>query len=397
MSNFNYKIISKASNSNARSGKIITPHGAIPTPNFIFCATKGAIKGASVADLKEIGVDVILSNTYHLMLNPGGDNLERLGGIHKLMGWDGPMLTDSGGFQIFSLGHGSVASEIKRNNNTCFNKTLIKLDEVGAVFRSYINGDKIYLTPEISMKIQKQIGADLVVVLDECTPFNVDKNYTSCSMHMSHRWALRSLEAFKILNEDDSQRLYGIIQGGIYKDLRRQSCDFVNTQNFFGFAVGGSLGSNREQMYDIVASTVDMLADNHPIHLLGIGGIKDIFNGVRNGIDTFDCVHPTRIARHGGALVRAANIEDNKYREHINLRNTKYKFDEKPLDEKCSCRVCKNHSRAYIHYLLKANELLSLNLITYHNIAFITDLMKGIRSAIETDSLNKEEKKWIAY
>ena len=239
------------------------------------------------------------------MIQPGEDTVEKLGGLHKMMNWNGPMLTDSGGYQIFSFGYGSVAEEIKGNRKQSgLNKTNgVKITEEGAMFRSYFDGSKQFLTPERSIQIQKKLGADLILVLDECTPFHVSEKYTKKSMDMSHRWAMRSLAEFNKIN-DGSQQLYGIIQGGIYPHLRKESCEFVNSQAFFGNAVGGSLGQNKEQMHEVVGIAMATLNRDRPTHLLGIGGVADIFNGVRYGIDTFDCVHPTRLARHGGALMK---------------------------------------------------------------------------------------------
>lgn len=394
--NFNFEILKTSCRSKARLGRLTTPHGIVETPAFIFCATKAAIKGVSPATMKEHGTQIILSNTYHLMLQPGGELIEKMGGLHKFMGWEGPMLTDSGGYQIFSLGHGSVSSEIKGKRLTHRPKTLLKISEDGARFRSYIDGKLHILTPESSIQIQRQLGPDLVVVLDECTPYHVDKAYTNRSMHMSHRWALRSLAAFRRTN-DGRQALYGIIQGGIYEDLRHLGAEFVNAMPFFGHAVGGSLGASKSQMHDIVAMTMERLHPERPVHLLGIGGISDIFNGVAQGIDTFDCVHPTRLARHSGALVPAAfwNKEDGEPKEHINLRNQKYRADPRPIDPDCPCQTCQRYSRAYLHHLIRAEELLVHEALTVHNVTFMNRLLTAIRTAIQEDRLEAERKNWV--
>lgn len=390
---FNFTF-TRSQKTRARLGKLTTPHGTIDTPAFIFCATKAAIKGLDTRQMKEAGTQIILSNTYHLMLQPTSKLVQKMGGLHKFMNWNGPMLTDSGGFQIFSLGHGSVASEIKgkRDFSGGRNKTLLKINEEGAVFRSYLDGKKHLLTPEISIQTQVELGADLIVVLDECTPFHVDKNYTRRSMEMSHRWAVRSNVEFKRLNAG-KQALYGIIQGGVYQDLRQEGVDFVNSQDFFGHAIGGSLGADKDQMAEVVSYTASKLDEKRPIHLLGIGGVQDIFRGVRDGIDTFDCVHPTRVARHGGALVKGG---DEKGRDHINLKNSRFKDDSGPIETGCNCHVCQNYSRAYIHHLLKAQELLAHQLITYHNVAFMNRLMNEIRDNIANDGdLFALEKDWV--
>ena len=386
--NFNFEIIS--SHGAARLGIISTPHGEIKTPAFIFCGTKASVKGISPRQLKETESQIILSNTYHLFSHPGSEYIKNRGGLHKFMGWDGPMLTDSGGFQIFSLGFGSVSNEIKgkRNNSS----TLLKITEEGAEFKSYWDGSRQLLSPEKSIKVQRELGADLIVAFDECTPFHTDKKYTEKSMHRSHRWEKRSLQEFSDHN-DFSQALYGIVQGGVYEDLRKQSAEFVSENQFFGTAIGGSLGSSKEQMYEVVAMALQYLDRSRPIHLLGIGGIRDIFSGVAQGIDTFDCVHPTRIARHGGALVKK-KFRDSENREHINLKRAEYECDDRPLEDDCDCPTCKMFSRAYLHYLLKANEMLAIPAITLHNIRFMNKLMEEIRVGLAEDKLNDVREKW---
>jgi queuine tRNA-ribosyltransferase len=377
--NFNFNITHRDPNSKARVGLLQTPHGTIETPNFIFCATKAALKGVTTAQAKEAGADIILSNTYHLLLQPGPELIAKHGGLHRFLGWDGPMLTDSGGFQIFSLGFGNVADEIKGRRSVPWGRSTLKITEEGALFRSYIDGQPILLTPERSIETQHGLGADLVVVLDECTPFHADYRYTERSMHLSHRWALRSLEAFKRLN-DGRQALYGIVQGGIHPKLRQESASFVKNEPFFGQAVGGSLGGDKSQMHEVVAMAMESLDAGRPTHLLGIGGLTDILNGVKQGIDTFDCTHPTRLARHGGALVRP-NIAEGK--PHLNLKNSQFKEDLRPIDPNCDCHTCQNFTRAYIHHLIKAKELLSGQLLTIHNMAFMAKLGQKVRAAIK--------------
>lgn len=376
--------------SDARLGVINTPHGKVETPAFIFCATKGAIKGTTVRDVKEAGTQIILSNTYHMMLQPGAEVVRSLGGLHKFLGWDGPMLTDSGGFQIFSLGHGSVAAEVKGRRQNTRPKTLLSITEQGAEFKSYLDGRKHLLTPELSIEVQSALGPDLVVVLDECTPFHVDKEYTQRSLDLSHRWAIRSLDAFKKIN-DGRQALYGISQGGIYPDLRKLAAEFLNNEPFFGYAVGGSLGATPEQMREVIAMAMEPLSKNRPVHLLGIGSYKDILEGVARGIDTFDCVHPTRLARHGGALLPPYLLG----KDSINLKNARYKLDTSPILEDCPCYTCKNHTRAYIHHMLKARELVAVQLLTIHNIAFMNNFMLSIRKAIASNKLQDMRKKWL--
>jgi queuine tRNA-ribosyltransferase len=400
--------ICNVNNGRARLGKLQTPHGTIDTPSFVFCGTKATVKGLDMNQVRDAKTQIVLSNTYHLMLQPGPDIIAKHGGLHKFMDWHGPIMTDSGGFQIFSLGHGSVANEIK-GNGVKRDRSLVKITREGAYFRSYINGQKYFLSPEKSMEIQKKLGADLCFTLDECTPFHVDKRYTEKSMHMSHDWEKRSLEAFQ-QNDDGKQALYGIVQGGIYHDLRAMSCDFVAQHEFFGNAIGGSLGGSVEQMREIVEMTSAMLHNSsfhRPIHLLGIGKVRDIIHGVINGIDTFDCVHPTRIARHGGALVMAKtkrNLMENpcpdnelsigvkskpkpilnreRNAEFINLNNARFREDLLPIEEGCQCQTCKLYTRSYIHHLIKADEILGVTAITLHNVHYMNKLMAAIRDSI---------------
>lgn len=396
MSKFKWQINKESKFSRARTGIITTPHGIIKTPAFIFCGTKASLKSYNTEDAKKINTQIILSNTYHLMLQPGSKVIAKHGGLHKFMNWNGPMLTDSGGFQIFSLGYGSVSDEIKgRSSGTKKNKYLLNISEEGALFKSYLDGRNHLLTPEKSIDIQRDIGADLILVFDECTPFHVNKEYTYESMLRSHRWSTRSINSFEskksYLSKNGSsgdQALYGIIQGGIYEDLRDESIDFnLKSKDFFGLAIGGSLGSTKEEMYNVVEYTGSKLKNNHPIHLLGIGDPLDIWNLVKYGIDTFDCVSPTRLARHGAALIRTRKGK-------INIKNSIYKNELKPIDVNCKCHTCLKYSLAYLHHLLKSEELLGLNLITGHNIYFMNSLMTYIRNSIDNDIFEEAEKNW---
>jgi len=385
---FGFEVLAEDPGSCARVGRIDTPHGSLRTPAFIFCATKATVKAASVDDLEAANVDIILANTYHMLIQPGPDVVERMGGLHKFMGWDGPMLTDSGGFQIFSLGQGTEADEIKSSGARKQTKLLQKLTEEGAIFRSPRDGSYHTLSPESSIQIQRKLGADLIVVLDECTPYHVDQAYTENSLALTKRWADRSLAEFE-RSHGGRQALYGVVQGGIYEALRRESAEFVSSRPFFGHAVGGCLGAQADQMYDVVRYSMEPLRRDRPVHLLGIGAIRDIWEGVEMGIDTFDCVTPTRIARHGWALSREAPA----FRR--NLRNAKFREDDAPLDEDCDCIACRRHSRAYIHHLLKANEILGLHLLTVHNIRYMTRLLATVRSAILAGRLREAKADWL--
>ena len=388
MNNF-FEVISQDENSKARVGVLKTVHGNLETPAFIFCGTKATVKGVLPSSLIETDTQIILSNTYHLMLQPGSEVIANSGGLQKFTNWNGPMMTDSGGYQIFSLGHGSVSEEIKGKNLTGRNKSLLKITEEGASFKNYLNGDKILLTPEKSIDIQRDLGADLIFVLDECTPYNVDKNYTEKSMHMTHRWAKRCMKNFKSDNKkyvaengsSGKQRLYGIIQGGVYGDLRKQACEEICSMNFDGLAIGGSLGGTKEQMYEVFDFCSSSIDSSRPVHVLGIGGLDDILEGVSRGFDTFDCVSPTRIARHGVMLSK------NK-KKGINLNNSSFKNDHSPLDENSEINIGRNYSKAYIHHLFKSNEILGMTILSIYNIWFMNNFLMQIRKSIHEKRFN---------
>ncbi len=373
--------------SGARLGRLTTPHGIIETPNYIFCGTKASIKSLSPVQMREAKTDIILANAYHLMIQPGADLIHEMGGLHNFMQWDGPMLTDSGGFQVFSMGNPSCIDEIKGTNRKK-GDSLLKITEEGAEFRSYLDGRKLMLNPEISMDIQRKLGADLIVQMDECTPYQVTKEYTAKSMEMSMRWGDRSLTAFEKAH-DGKQGLYGVVQGGVYEDLRTQSAAYVASRPFFGTAIGGCLGGDDEEMYGILEWCRPYSHPNRPVHFLGIGRIKDVFKSVPYGIDTFDCVMPTRIARHGHALMKGVSSEK------INLLNAKYKNDPEPLDPSLDIPASRDYSKAYLHHLFKAGELLAYQIVTQHNVAVINKLMREVRDAIKHDTLNQLEKEWI--
>jgi queuine tRNA-ribosyltransferase len=386
--NFNFKILHSDGASRARVGTLTTPHGSIETPNYIFCGTKAAIKALSPAQMREAKTDIILSNTYHLMLQPGADLIEKMGGLHAFMQWDGPILTDSGGFQVFSLGEGTMANEIKGRKKAHDNKTLLKISEEGTEFRSYIDGAKIKLTPESAMEIQRKLGADLLMQFDECTPYHVDKDYTARSMEMSMRWGDRCLKKFNETH-DGKQALYGIIQGGVHADLRRISAEYVKDRSFFGTAVGGCLGGTDEEMGQVVEASLHYSDPARPVHFLGIGQIKDVFRFVKMGVDTFDCVIPTRLARHGAAYIKGVRGET------INLMNAKYRNDPTPLDPESDLPASRNFSKAYIHHLFKAGEILGMQLLAQHNVATINRLMREIRKAIPSGTLENLQKEWL--
>ena len=389
--NFDFKITHQKDGSRARLGVLKTPHGEIETPNYIFCGTKAAIKALSPSQMVDAQTDIILANTYHLMLQPGADLIEKMGGLHKFTGWNGPMLTDSGGFQVFSLGEGTMANEIKGRSSKGAeerNKSLMQITEEGATFRSYVDGRKIHLTPEGAMDIQRKLGADLLMQFDECTPYHVDKDYTARSMEMSIRWGDRCLAQFE-RHDNGAQAVYGIVQGGVHEDLRRYSSAYTKDRPFFGTAVGGCLGGTDEEMYNACLWSLEGAAQERPVHFLGIGKIKDVFTFVRLGIDTFDCVIPTRLARHGNAFLKGVPGET------INLKNAKYREDESPLDERINLPCSNYFSKAYIHHLLKAGEILGMQILAQHNVATINMLMREVRAAIKNDTLDDLQKLWL--
>ena len=386
----------------ARISNLKTPHGNVETPAFIFCATRGVIRGVTPAQMQAEKTQIILGNTYHLMLQPGAATVARLGGLHKMMGWDGPMFTDSGGFQIFSFGGGTASSEIKGNRSHKRPKMLLNIEESGATFRSYIDGNIHQLTPENSIRVQRNIGADIILVLDECSPYEVGRDYTAKSMQLTHRWATRSIQEF-VKNPEGSagpQALYGIIQGGVYEDLRRESAEFTMSQPYFGYAVGGCLGSDNFELQDVVSMAMEPLNNTQsvprPIHLLGIGGVADIWDGVAKGIDTFDCVNPTRLARHGGAYLRPVFAKNSQSRDHVNLKNSCFREDDSPLDPECKCYTCLTFVRSYLHHLIKANEITAIQYLAIHNVAFMNRLMEQIRTAIREDNYEAARENWFA-
>ncbi len=390
MNNFRFTILKKSRKGLARRGIIETPHGNIETPAFIPVGTQAALKGITPDEAKSLGIQIIFANTYHLFLRPGEKIIRKLGGLHGFMNWDKPIITDSGGFQVFSLGEGlvqgvgKIASIFPEENgqdtrykiqNT--NKSRIKIIDTGVEFKSHVDGKKILLTPEKSIQIQKDLGADFILAFDECTSPLAGYEYTKKALERTHRWETKSLKAFqqKINNKKQiqNQAIYGIIQGGAYKDLREKSAKFIGGMDFFGMAIGGSLGKSKKDMHKILDWTIPLLPENRPRHLLGIGGIEDIKEGVKRGIDTFDCAAPTRMARNGTLLTKE---------RQINIMNAKYRTDKNPIEKGCQCYTCQNYSCAYLRHLFWAKEMLAGRLATIHNLYFMMELMKKIRKNI---------------
>ena len=396
---------SKLSKANkARTGIIKTPHGIIHTPAFTPVATAASVRSLSQQDMESLGTEVLLANTYHLHLRPGDETIRKLGGLHKFMGWNKPLFTDSGGFQVFSLGFGrehgisKIGTFFPGKRKFSAEDKIDKLavvDDNGVTFKAHYSGKLIHLNPEKSIKIQQNLGADIIFAFDECTsPFSGYK-YTKNSIERTHRWALESLKYHKQKSKKTKQALYGIIQGGAYKDLRLKSAKFISSLDFDGIAVGGSLGSSKKDMLKILDWTMPLLPAHKPRHLLGIGDIDDIFNTVEKGIDTFDCVYPTRIARRGALLLtpKGGGRLKNKFR--LNIDNAKYKLDKNPIDKNCSCATCKNYSRAYLNHLYRTKELTYYKLASFHNINFMLRLMEKIRDSIDGNYFNRLKKEWV--
>lgn len=355
---FKYELIKECKQSGARLGKFHTPHGVIETPIFMPVGTQATVKSLTPEDLHDVNAQIILSNTYHLFLRPGHELIEKAGGLHKFMHWDGPILTDSGGFQVFSLGD------------------LRKISEEGVEFRSHIDGSKKFISPEKAVEIQTALGSDIMMAFDECAPYPADRQYVKNSLERTTRWLGRCVEAHK---NTENQALFGIVQGGMYKDLREQSAEQILQYDLPGYAVGGlSVGEPKELMYEVLDYTTPLLPENKPRYLMGVGTPDCLFEGVIRGIDMFDCVLPTRIARNGTAMTSQGRLT---------IKNAKYTEDFTPLDPECDCYVCKNYTKAYLRHLYKANEILSARLMSYHNLHFLLNLMKTIREAIMDDRL----------
>jgi queuine tRNA-ribosyltransferase len=459
---FSFKIIKKDKNTKARLGILKTPHGIIHTPNIAIVATKGSIRGISFDLAKKFGGEIFMINTFHFFHNDRYKIVDKFGGLHKFLNINYPLMTDSGGFQVFSLGFGMEHGVGKvadifpleaRNQNQSLEvarpkgKSLVKIYEEGVEFVSPYDGKKLFLSPELSIKIQKILKADIIFAFDECTSPLSSYEYTKQAMKRTHRWALRCLEEFyktrtyadytrtnadknnsprletdmlpgykvdisgknpgslpgkhpskniKSLGESlsagktgaSNQVMFGIVQGGEYEDLRKESAQFINSLPFFGFGIGGSLGKSKKDIIKVLNWTIPLLDENKPRHLLGIGEIDDIFNAIEQGIDLFDCIIPTRWARHGTGFT---------YKGRINLKSSKYITDKKPIDPECKCNVCQKYSRAYICHLLKEKEIYGIILLTEHNVFWILNLFKEIRTALKNDQFHQLKRRLLKY
>lgn len=355
----------EAKDSRGRLGRLVTPHGEVQTPVFMPVGTQATVKTMAPWELEEVGAQIILSNTYHLYLRPGHDLVAQAGGLHKFMSWNHSILTDSGGFQVFSL------------------NDLREISEEGVWFRSHLDGSKHFISPEKAMEIQQALGADIIMAFDECAPYPADYGYTKKSMEMTTSWAKRCQDYHK----NPKQALFGIVQGGMYRDLRLASARNLVEMDFPGYAIGGlSVGEPKELMYEILEYTVPELPSEKPRYLMGVGSPDCLLEGVERGIDMFDCVLPTRLGRHGTVFTKDGTLT---------IRNETYARDFRPIEEDCDCPACRRFTRAYIRHLIKANEILGLRLTTLHNVRFLIRLMEQIRKALQEDNLSAFRKRFL--
>ncbi len=364
-----FECIKKDSRTRARRGRLHTPHGTVETPVFMPVGTAATVKAMRPEEVSGLGAEIILSNTYHLYLRPGADIVREAGGLHKFMNWDKPILTDSGGFQVFSLG------------------VMRKITEEGASFRSHIDGSAHMISPEKSVEIQNALGSDIIMAFDECIPYPADYDYVKRSTERTSRWLERCKKAHK---DTSRQALFGIMQGGMFEDLRRQSARDIVDLDLPGYAIGGlSVGEPREEMYRVLDYAADLLPENKPRYVMGVGTPDHLFEGVERGVDMFDCVLPTRLARNGEAMTSTGRVR---------IKNAKYERDFTPLDHECGCYTCRNYSRAYLRHLFKANEILSSMLLSHHNLYFLVHTMENIRKALEEDRfLEYKEEFYLKY
>ena len=369
-----------ARDGSARAGVIKTAHGDIATPAFIPLATKATVRSLSSAEVAGIGYELVLGNTFHLHLSPGEDRIARHGGLHGFMGWERAIITDSGGFQVFSLAHGGVADEIKGRRGEAAGSAKVEISERGVAFQSLLDGSDRFIGPEESMGIQAKLGSDIALAFDECTPYHADRDYTARSMERTHRWLDRCLQ-WHGEHGPERQAVFGIVQGGVHEELRRESAEAIASAGVDGIAIGGTLGKDKEEMRGVLGMTAPMLPADAPKHLLGIGEVDDMLAFIALGIDVFDCAVPTRLARHGVAL---APEPDGRFR--IDLIKSRFADDDGPLAEGCPCEACTRHSRAYLHYLARNNELTGARLLTLHNLTYMERLTAGAREAIDAGS-----------
>ncbi len=367
----------EARDGTARAGTIHTAHGPIETPAFIPLATKGSVRGLEAREVEALGYELILGNTYHLFVSPGPERIAAAGGLHGFIGWERALITDSGGFQVFSLAHGGVANEVKGSGRSGGEHgSKVEISEEGARFRSPRDGAELFISPEVSMRVQAALGSDIALVFDECTPFHADRDYTARSTARTHRWLERCL-TWHEQEGPARQAVFGIVQGGVHEDLRRESAETVAAAGVDGIAIGGTLGRDKAEMAAVLALTAPLLPDAAPVHLLGIGEVDDLLGGIALGLDVFDCAVPTRLARHGVAL---APDPENRFR--LDLRKAGWVGDRAPIVAGCPCPACQRHDRDYLSYLSRAEELTAVRLLVLHNLTYMHELTDRARTAI---------------
>lgn len=376
MTSFYFELIHRSKKSRARVGRIYTPHGVIDTPNFVGVGTNGTIKALDNAVISKIGLQLMFCNTYHLMLQPGTEIVRNAGGLHHFINRKLPIITDSGGFQVFSLAYGSVANELKSRGTKQQGGSVLKINEDGVLFRSYYNGEKVLLTPESSIKAQKDLGADIIIPFDELPPYHISPRELKNSLERTHRWEKRSLEEHK--RNPQGQAMYAVVHGGVDPEMRRASSEFLTNLPFDGYAIGGSLGKTKEEMYEVVATTLPSLPEDKPNHLLGIGDLPSIDKCILYGIDTFDSSYPTRAARHGVLLTANGPL---------NITKKEYASTFSSIENGCTCHTCSHFTIAYLHHLFKAREMTCMSLATVHNLHYMVQLMQSYRNRILEDRI----------
>lgn len=373
---FRFEVLHRSSKSRARVGKIYTPHGVIDTPNFVAVGTNGTLKALDNQKVDAIGLQLMFCNTYHLLLQPGVEVVRRAGGLHRFIRRNLPIITDSGGFQVFSLAYGSVADELKSRGSKKRDGHVLKIDEEGVLFRSYRDGAKVLLTPESSIQAQKALGADIIIPFDELPPYHISKEKLKASLDRTHRWEKRSLQEH--LKDRQNQAMYAVIHGGVDEELRKESCYQLTREPFDGYAIGGSLGKTKTEMVEMLTSVVPRLPEEKPNHLLGIGDLESLERCIPLGIDTFDSSYPTRAARHGLLLTKEGGVK---------VERGEYANCFAPIEPGCQCDTCRHFSLAYLHHLFKAKELTAYALATLHNLYFMVEKMRRVREAIVNGEL----------
>ena len=368
---FGFEVLHRSTKSRAKVGRIHTPHGVIDTPGFVAVGTNGSLKSLDNETVKQIGLQLMFCNTYHLMLQPGTEVVKQAGGLHKFINRDMPIITDSGGFQVFSLAYGSVAKELKSAGQKQTGGSVLKITEDGVLFRSYRDGKKLLLTPETSVQAQKDLGADIIIPFDELPPYHVDPRYLKESLERTHRWEKRSLEHH--LKNRNEQAMYAVVHGGVDVSLRIHSLKTLQKLDFDGFAIGGSMGKTKPEMIEMLSGLMPHMPDDKPNHLLGIGDLESIEQAIPLGIDTFDSAYPTKAARHGTLLTKQGKIK-------LSSGSNALKFG--PIEKGCGCPTCQNYSLAYIHHLFKAKEMTALTMASIHNLYFMVNWMAERREMI---------------